>query len=179
MTQLKNIAALIFVFGVIIRFGDACNGYSLKILKAKNCLDDSVIKLPEKDFGVTLDNDCNLYGYGCLEITKGFKSAKTTYHVKKPPLPQMDGDIELCDMTDLLKKSPDIAKTLEVMGVPTKCPVEAKKVCGSEDKKISLGKYKNQIGMGAGKTDVKLEIEHDTGKSCIELTVSLSKVRKG
>jgi len=41
-------------------------------------VDDPIIKLPEKDFNVVLDSDCNIYVEGCVELTKSFKTAKVS-----------------------------------------------------------------------------------------------------
>lgn len=46
--------------------------------------------------------------------------------MKKPPLPQLDGEVDLCSLSGTLKsKAPDAVQALEIMGIPTKCPVEA------------------------------------------------------
>ncbi|KAH1019770.1 hypothetical protein HUJ04_009546 [Dendroctonus ponderosae] len=162
-----------------LRFSCACNGYSIKLVKYQNCVDDSIIKLPAKDFTVILDKECNVYGSGCVEITKDFTTANGKYQAKKAPLPLIEGEINLCELSDLLKNTPNLAEGLDVMGIPTKCPVKARKICSGTENKFSLLKYKNQIGMAAGNSEFKIEIEHDTGRSCIEIHASISKARKG
>lgn len=52
------------------------------------------------------------------------------------------------------------------------------KICSSLDNKVNIAKYKNQLGMVAGTTDVKLESTHDTGKSCIEINFTMSKEKR-
>ncbi|KAL1489796.1 hypothetical protein ABEB36_013729 [Hypothenemus hampei] len=169
----------ILMFLSHINYSFACNGYSIKILKSQNCVEDSIIKLPEKDFSLVLDSDCNIYGSGCVEITKDFKTAKAKYRVKKAPLPVIEGDVDLCQISELMKKTPDLAAGMSLVGIPTQCPVQAKKVCGTPDQKFSILKFKNQIGMAAGTSEIRVEIEHDNGKSCIEIQSSINKARKG
>lgn len=46
--------------------------------------------------------------------------------MKKAPLPQLEGEVDLCSLSGTLKtKAPDAVQALEIMGIPTKCPVEA------------------------------------------------------
>lgn len=50
---------------------------------------------------------------------------KGTYLLRKPPLPELDGDIDFCSLDKKLKKVPDVMKALELLSVPTHCPVKA------------------------------------------------------
>ncbi|KAJ8967959.1 hypothetical protein NQ317_016680, partial [Molorchus minor] len=153
------------------------NGYNLKLNKIKNCADDSVVKILP-GFTVTLDNDCNLIFNGCVDITKPLKTAKGSYHLKKPPLPPLDGDIDYCETMGEydIKAIRDIFKTL---GLPTKCPYSAKKVCLPPNTKLSIAQYKNQLGLASGTSEAKLEAVHDTGHTCVEFGATISKARKG
>ncbi|XP_066141091.1 uncharacterized protein [Euwallacea fornicatus] len=163
-----------------IRYSTACNGYSIKLLKYQNCIEDSIIKLPEKNLTMVLDKDCNIYSSGCIELVKGFKTAKAKYVAKKPPLPVIEGELDFCKINEMLQaKSPELAAGLKMMGIPTTCPVEATKFCSGPENKFNITKYKNHIGMAAGTSELRVEIEHDTGKSCFEIQSSISKARKG
>ncbi|CAG9761883.1 unnamed protein product [Ceutorhynchus assimilis] len=179
VTIIMKLLLPIIVFFTYINYSQACNGYSIKILKYKNCVDDSIIKLPDKDFNIVLDKDCNFYTTGCVEITKSFKTAKAKYLAKKPPMPEFEGEVDLCQLSGMLKEKPAITEAMAVLSIPTKCPVEKIKVCGGPEHKYNISKYKNFIGMAAGTSDVKLEIEHDVGKSCVEIQASFTKARRG
>ncbi|KAF7287878.1 sporozoite-associated mosquito saliva protein 1 [Rhynchophorus ferrugineus] len=157
----------------------ACNGWTAKITSYKTCVNNSVIQLPSDGLEVLLDKDCNVYLKGCVEITKDYKTAKGAYLLRKPPLPELDGEMDFCSLDKKLKNIPDAMKALELLGVPTHCPVKAGKICGSPSKKISVMKYKNQLGMAAGNSEVKVEIDHDVGKSCYELSFNVNRAKKG
>ncbi|XP_030753198.1 uncharacterized protein LOC115880200 [Sitophilus oryzae] len=176
---MKYLFDLLVILLIYIGYSTACNGWSAKIVSYKNCVDNGIITLPTKGLKVVLDKDCNIYVDGCLEITKSYKSAKGSYHIKKPPLPMIDGDMDFCELDKQIKSMPDAQKAIDMFGLPVTCPVNAGKICAGAEKKFSITKYKNQLGMAAGTSTIKVEVEHDVGKSCYELEFNLSKVKKG
>ncbi|XP_060531761.1 uncharacterized protein LOC132705285 isoform X2 [Cylas formicarius] len=152
------------------------NGYRLNLTSIKNCIDDGVIQVSD-DFGIAFDKTCDLYLIGCLDIIKTFKTAKATYFYQKQPLPELTGQIDICDFLESSKDT-SIAKSINSLGFPATCPYETGKICGDPGKKINLSAYKNQLSMVLGKMEVKLKIDHDVGKSCIKLGLSASRERK-
>ncbi|KAL3267245.1 hypothetical protein HHI36_011378 [Cryptolaemus montrouzieri] len=129
------------------------------------------------DNGATLDKDCNLSVTGCVEVTKPFKSHMIKYTIKKAPMPPIEGEIEGCEALKNIK-DPTTLEALQVLSVPSSCPVAAGKICSSPDKKLNLSKYKNQLGMAAGTVDFRLEGKHDTGKTCVEINFTLAKEKR-
>lgn len=107
----------------------------------------------------------------------------------------MEGDFDLCELATEIPE--DVLPIFDMFGMPKKCPVQnvsenqvticfifllcilQKKICADGKKKISIAKFKNQIGMAAGNIDLKLEMTHDTGKTCLEANFSITKPRKG
>ncbi|CAH0560171.1 unnamed protein product [Brassicogethes aeneus] len=160
---------------ISIKYSTACNGYSITLHSYQNCVPNGVISVADKGT-VTLDKDCNLVLNGCMNM-KGFKTAQGKYTIKKAPLPPIEGEFNMCELG--AETGLPVEKVLEIYGMPKKCPMPAKKICGGPGQKLNLSKYKNQLGMAAGKTDLKLELTHDNGKSCIEASISISKAKKG
>ncbi|EFA01608.1 uncharacterized protein LOC662471 [Tribolium castaneum] len=171
----KDATALVALLLVIfIRPSKACNGYTLKVNRVKNCIENSVIKVENGD--ASLDKDCNLILKGCLNFPKGFKTAKGKYVLKKAPMPPMDGELDFCDAVSGLD-DPQIVNVAKMYNMPSKCPIPPGKACGDPNKKISISKFKNQLGIAAGTIDLKLDVDHDTGKTCIDINLTLSKAR--
>ncbi|KAJ8919621.1 hypothetical protein NQ315_002243 [Exocentrus adspersus] len=174
---MSKVCVLLVVVFSSFKSISACNGYTLKLLSAKSCDDNSVVKIPD-GFGVTLDNDCNLKFTGCISVTKPIKTSPGTYLVKKPPLPPLDGEVDYCDVMTQME-IPTIKQTLSAMGVPDKCPVAAKDYCAKPNNKVNIGAFKSQLGLATGTTTMKLAANHDSGKTCAEVSFNLSKARKG
>ncbi|CAH1159884.1 unnamed protein product [Phaedon cochleariae] len=169
---------LIVVCLFSVKYSEACNGYTVTLDQIKTCTADSVAR----PVGITssLDKDCNIVMNGCLEMTKPVKYSKGKYVASKPPLPEMSGDIDLCDLMENGGPVPQIDEMVTILNVPKKCPMEAKKYCISPKKnKISISAFKKKLAMGAGTTTVKLDVGHDTGRSCVEFKFSLNKPRTG
>ncbi|XP_019876183.2 uncharacterized protein LOC109604090 [Aethina tumida] len=164
------------VLCTIIRATFACNGYTLTLHKYGSCIPNGVITIPNKNSKLVLDKDCNIILTGCMEM-KAFKTAKGSYVIKKSPLPPMEGDFDLCELATEIPE--EVLPIFDMFGMPKKCPVQNKKICADGKKKISIAKFKNQIGMAAGNIDLKLEMTHDTGKTCLEANFSITKPRKG
>ncbi|KAJ3643952.1 hypothetical protein Zmor_011165 [Zophobas morio] len=165
---------VVLVLVTYIRTSTACNGYTLKLNSIKNCIDDSVIKIENP--GATLDKDCNIILKGCLNFPKGFKTAKGKYVLKKAPMPPMDGELDFCEVVSGLN-DPQIGNVAKMYNMPSKCPIPPGKVCGDANKKINISRFKNQLGIASGTIDLKLDVDHDTGKSCIDINVTISKNR--
>ncbi|XP_018560898.1 uncharacterized protein LOC108903268 isoform X2 [Anoplophora glabripennis] len=130
-----------------------------------------------ENFEVMLDKDCNLVYSGCVNVTKPIKTSPGTYLMKKPPLPTLDGEVDFCEV--IAGGLPTIKETLAAMGAPSKCPVAAKNYCSLPNKKVNIGLFKNQLGLAAGTSTMKLMANHDSGKSCLEMSINISKARKG
>ncbi|KAK9869998.1 hypothetical protein WA026_006095 [Henosepilachna vigintioctopunctata] len=151
----------------------ACNGYSVTVNHARNCITGSIISL-NGQYSANLDKDCNLSMTGCVEILKTFKSNKVKYTVKKPPMPTMEGEVDACEALKNVK-DPTMKELLAVFAVPSVCPVKASKICTTPEKKLNVSKFKNQLGMLAGTVDIKLEGVHDVGKTCVEISLQCRK----
>ncbi|KAJ8950876.1 hypothetical protein NQ318_011174 [Aromia moschata] len=58
-------------------------------------------------------------------------------------------------------------------------PRESKKLCAAPNKKVSLAMYKNQMGLAAGTTEINFDVEHDSGRTCVDSSFTFTKARKG
>uniref|UniRef100_A0A6P7HD56 Uncharacterized protein LOC114349391 n=1 Tax=Diabrotica virgifera virgifera TaxID=50390 RepID=A0A6P7HD56_DIAVI len=169
--MLAKVLNLVFIVLAIVKYSEACNGYSLKMDHIKACADDS-ITVPQ-DMDMTLDKNCNIVVSGCVEVLKPIKTAKATYEVSKAPLPAMTGDVDLCQVAG--GQLAQAQALLVAYGLPKKCPVAAKKYCVNGKKNINISAHKNQLGMAVGTITAKLNVEHDTGKSCVDIQATVSK----
>ncbi|KAI4464036.1 sortilin related [Holotrichia oblita] len=150
------------------------NGYTMKVNSIKNCGTNNVIQID--NFDIQLDKDCNVIPKGCVTITKPFKTANVHYTLTKPPMPALSGVTDVCSLVEGNKSATDI---LSSFALPSKCPVNAQKICGNGDKKINIGRYKSQLGYFAGNIKLRAEAKHDTGTSCLDVDIVLSRNRSG
>ncbi|XP_045479484.1 uncharacterized protein LOC123684314 [Harmonia axyridis] len=175
-----NISNLVSCFCIFMLYGwkssEACNGYSIKLNHAKNCMTGGVITFAG-DSNVVLDKDCNLAMAGCVEITKDFATHKVKYTINKAPMPPIEGEADACEVVKNIKDA-TLLSALKTFSVPLECPIKAEKICSTLDNKVNIGKYKNQLGMAAGTIDVKVESTHDSGKSCLEMNFTLAKEKR-
>ncbi|CAH1104114.1 unnamed protein product [Psylliodes chrysocephalus] len=167
-----EVVKLFVVVIVTVKFTEACNGYHIKINRIETCIDNSIIQ--PKNIAVNLDKDCNIVYGGCLEFTKPVKTMMATYEISKAPLPLITGDLDMCQLAGTIKM-PQLLQIVNGFGFPKKCPIAAKKFCATGNKSISIAKFKNQLSMAAGLTELKLNIDHDNGKSCVAVSLTVSK----
>ncbi|XP_017771756.1 PREDICTED: uncharacterized protein LOC108559122 [Nicrophorus vespilloides] len=118
-----------------------------------------------------MDANCMIMTKGCIVITKPYKTAKAKYQLQKPPMPDLKGNIDICkELTTKKRKS---AQLLSSLGF--KCPSEAKSLCATNPQKLDISKYKKQLHMAAGKSNLKIDIQHDNGKSCVDIEFEIYK----
>ncbi|XP_061388500.1 uncharacterized protein LOC133323600 [Musca vetustissima] len=148
----------------------ACNGYKVKVLKTENCVDDPVVAA-DPEFTLKLNKKCEFIPTGCI-VNKAFKTAVAKYKVIKDGVVVKEGKADTCN---LVGQAPDnIKKYMEIFGAPTSCPVEEGKICAN-DKKMDITQFKSLLGLARGVISIHTDITHDTGKSCINLEVEVSK----
>ncbi|KAJ8941403.1 hypothetical protein NQ314_010403 [Rhamnusium bicolor] len=92
-------------------------------------------------------------------------------------MPTLEGDLDFCEAA-AETEIPALKQSFRIMGF-TKCPMSAKNTCATPNNKLSIAQFKDQLGIGMGTTVVKLEVEHDTGKTCAEISSTISRARKG
>nr|CAH7731861.1 unnamed protein product [Callosobruchus chinensis] len=142
------------------------NGYDIKVTSVKNC-ENSAIKF-NPPITVTADNNCNLFFSGCATVPKQITFAKASYSIRKPPLPDMDGEVDICNAFSA-PSIPQITTFLGVFNLPGKCPIPAKKYCADPKKPISISQFRNAIALATGKIHGKIKVKHDGGSSCADL----------
>ncbi|KAG5890451.1 hypothetical protein JTB14_031263 [Gonioctena quinquepunctata] len=172
-----EVVKLFIVILISAKGTNACNGYTMKVLYVKPCIENSLTQ--PKNISVIMDPDCNLIYRGCAEVSKTVKMAKGSYEIRKPPMPPMSGDLDLCDVLENGSGFSQFDESLAITGLPKKCPISAGLICGKENSKLSLGPLKNKLALGVGTTTVKLQFDGGVGKSCLEFSFLISKPRKG
>ncbi|VEN43435.1 unnamed protein product [Callosobruchus maculatus] len=176
MLGIPGLCLLFFVFCIAQDKTEACNGYDIKVTSVKTC-ENSVIKF-NPPITVTADNNCNLFFSGCSTVPKQITFAKATYSIRKPPLPDMEGEVDICNAFTT-PSIPQITTFLGVFNLPGKCPVPAKTYCADPKKPISISQYRNAMGLATGKVHGKINVKHDGGSSCAEFTFTITKARSG
>ncbi|XP_062142709.1 uncharacterized protein LOC133850598 [Drosophila sulfurigaster albostrigata] len=149
----------------------ACNGYKAKIVKMENCAGDDGIITVEEGFGIKLNKKCEMVPTGCFN-NKAFGTAVAKYKVHKDGIVMKEGKMDLCAAVD--QASAEAKDILKLFGAPSKCPVAEEKVC-SNDHKVDMSKYKSMLGMARGHLMIESEIKHDTGKSCFNVEIEITK----
>uniref|UniRef100_A0A182Q1P9 MD-2-related lipid-recognition domain-containing protein n=1 Tax=Anopheles farauti TaxID=69004 RepID=A0A182Q1P9_9DIPT len=146
----------------------ACkDGVNIKVNNVENCAGvDGIITLTDNT-AVTLLDDCSLSLEGCLK-TKSFSTATGTVKVFKNGKQLFKKPIDLCAKGS---KIPFIGEFLPG-GV---CPQSENEICADPNRKIQMERFKKMIGIMKGSMAVELELDHDTGKSCIKIEVEVSK----
>ncbi|XP_019892053.2 uncharacterized protein LOC109612441 [Musca domestica] len=158
------------LFGMVLDVTLACNGYKVKVLKSENCIDDPVVAA-DPEFTLKLNKKCEFIPTGCV-VNKAFKTAVAKYKVTKDGVVVKEGKGDVCSMAG---QAPDnIKKYMEIFGAPTSCPVEAGKVCGN-DNKIDITPFKTLLSLARGVISIHSDITHDTGKSCINVEIEVTK----
>ncbi|KRT81785.1 hypothetical protein AMK59_5159 [Oryctes borbonicus] len=165
-----TITLSILLLTTCVKYSLACNGYTIKVNDIKNCGKNNVIQI--ENFDVQLDNNCNVIPKGCVTITKPFKTANVHYIITKPPMPALTGNADICKLVEGNKSAIDI---LSSFALPNRCPVSAQKVCVNGNKKINIGRYKNQLGYFAGNIKIKTDTKHDSGSTCTEIDLTIAR----
>ncbi|CAG9859928.1 unnamed protein product [Phyllotreta striolata] len=167
-----EICKLIFVIAVTVKITEACNGYNLKVNRISTCIDDSIVVPHNVD--LKFDPNCNLIIEGCIEMVKPTKWAKGTYEANKSPMPPMKGPVDMCQILGDAKV-PQAGEIISAFGLPKKCPLSAKKYCVNGKKSVNISAFKKKLTLLAGQLDLKFDVEHDSGKSCVDINITVSK----
>ncbi|XP_074041385.1 uncharacterized protein [Leptinotarsa decemlineata] len=174
MKALFSLFAIIFIY---IRSTNACNGYTISNYQISPCMENGIIK--PINMSVVLDNDCNLIFTGCLNVDKALNMAVTKYTFNKPPMPSLKGTMDFCEIMKELQY-PQVKQGLRSLGLPNRCPLSKGLKCGKgKNEKTNLGNLRKHLGAAAGTTTVRLDFEHDVGKSCVDIVITITKPRKG
>nr|CAI5830089.1 unnamed protein product [Callosobruchus analis] len=101
-----------------------------------------------------------------------------SYLIKKPPLPDLEGEVDLCNAFTA-PPIPQVSTFLDVFSLPGKCPLSPNKYCADRKKSVSIAKFKNGLALVLGTTTGKLKLKHDGGPSCVEFSFVTSKSASG
>ncbi|XP_050078709.1 uncharacterized protein LOC126565561 [Anopheles maculipalpis] len=155
----------LFIISTVAHGSLACN--SIKVNSIENCAGpDGIITLTD-DAALTMQDDCSLMMQGCVKV-KDFNTASGTIRVSK-------------NGNELFKKPIDLCKTGSKIpfigdffpgGV---CPQSENELCADPNKKISMNRFKKMMGIMKGSVAVEVNLDHDTGKSCIKIEMDVSK----
>ncbi|XP_053663262.1 uncharacterized protein LOC128712393 [Anopheles marshallii] len=158
---------LLFV-GAIAHSSIACkDGYSIKVNKIENCAGpDGIITLSD-DAGLTMQDDCSLVLAGCVKV-KDFSTATGTVSVLKNGKPMFQKPFDLCKAGSKLPFIKDFLPG----GV---CPQSESEICADSNRTIPMDRFKKMMGIIKGSMAVEINLEHDTGKSCIKIDAEISK----
>ncbi|CAH1994654.1 unnamed protein product [Acanthoscelides obtectus] len=86
----------------------------------------------------------------------------------------MTGDVDICDVFSEAAL-PQIGTFLQVFGLPTKCPIPAKKYCADPKKPVSIMQFKNGLAMALGTVTGKMKLKHDGGPSCVQFSFTVNR----
>uniref|UniRef100_A0A8W7Q4Y9 MD-2-related lipid-recognition domain-containing protein n=1 Tax=Anopheles coluzzii TaxID=1518534 RepID=A0A8W7Q4Y9_ANOCL len=159
--------ALLIVL-TVARGSVACkDGFSLKLNKIENCAGpDGVITLSD-DTAITLGDDCSLSLQGCVTL-KEFNTAAGSVSVSKNGREMFKKQIDACKMGSKIP----FVKDFLPGGL---CPQSDGQICADPDKKLPMDRFKKMLGIMKGSIGIELNLDHDTGKSCIKMEVEISK----
>ncbi|XP_052892455.1 uncharacterized protein LOC128300440 [Anopheles moucheti] len=168
MVSTKLCLNVLFFVGVIARGSLACkDGYSIKVNKIENCAGpDGIITLSD-DAGLTMQDDCSLVLEGCAKV-KDFTTATGTVSVSKNGKQMFKKQFDLCKAGSKLP----FVKDFLPGGV---CPQSESEMCADPDRKIPMDRFKKMMGIIKGSMAVEINLDHDTGKSCIKIEAEISK----
>ncbi|XP_055918914.1 uncharacterized protein LOC129950966 [Eupeodes corollae] len=170
MMDVKLLAAIVFVLGLIdVALG--CNGYKANILKMENCAGADAVISADADFTVKLTKKCELVPVGCV-ANKAFATAQAKYTLKKDNVVIKEEEVDLCAAADGANN--EAKSFMKVFSMPEKCPVAEEKICAN-DHKFDVSKYKNMMSLAKGSFELRAEVAHDTGKSCLHLELEITK----
>uniref|UniRef100_A0A182YPN2 MD-2-related lipid-recognition domain-containing protein n=1 Tax=Anopheles stephensi TaxID=30069 RepID=A0A182YPN2_ANOST len=155
------------LFIITYFLGKQKDGYSIKVNNIENCAGpDGIITLTD-DATLTMQDDCSLVLEGCVKV-KDFSTAAGTISVSKNGNELFKKPIDLCKAGS---KVPFLGDFLPG-GV---CPQSENELCADPNKKIPLNRFKKMLGIMKGSMAVELNLDHDSGKSCIKIEMEISK----
>ncbi|XP_053672436.1 uncharacterized protein LOC128722780 [Anopheles nili] len=142
-------------------------GFTMKVTSIENCAgSDGVISVSD-NAAITMQDDCSLQVEGCLKM-KAFTTAAGTVKVSKNGTQMFQKSINLCRKGS---KLPFLSEFLQ----GDVCPQSENERCVDPGKNISLERFKKMMFLLKGSMAVELNLDHDTGKSCVKIEFEITK----
>ncbi|KAG5675561.1 hypothetical protein PVAND_005456 [Polypedilum vanderplanki] len=175
----ENKILLIFFFILMINGEDFdCKKAKLEINYIRNCNNGNHIITIIDNSTIKMDEKCELYTEMCSYIIE-YHTAVFDVSISKDNIHHFEDKVDLCHKP---KNAQDLSKVaITAFSIPYVCPVASNYTsCGGGKKIFSSNeiskKVVEQLYANNEPTKFFAEINHDTGKSCMEAELKISMI---